>query len=285
MTMSDDFEFRPLDHSPAEIERISALLREVFPHAPYLTPDYLRWLYMENPEGRALGWNAFFDGEMIGHCAGQPLTASLDGAPHRGILLLNTAARRQHMRQNVTRRTSDPMFEEAARQGYSFAIAVGNAFSTKPLLTRFAMVGPLEARIGVGCPARGPRNFTPSFERIWTPETLRWRLSNPERTYAVRARGTDLTVVSPSGRPGTSAILYDGHNAWDMPSSRNRTPDPLHVWLGLDSSIAWRRSAYVRIPDRLRPSPLNLVFKDLTGGALQPDAGRILFRAMDFDPF
>jgi hypothetical protein len=281
----DDYEFRPVEHSGPELREVSDLLRHVFPHAPHLTPAYLRWLYVDNPEGRALGSNAWHQGRLIGHCAGQPLRARVEGETLRGILLVNAAAHPDHVRRNITRRTTDPMFEEAARQGFSFAIAVGNANSTLPLLTRFEMVGPLNARIGAGVPVRAARQAAPSFETVWGDESLRWRLANPERPYSVRTRNGRTVVTAPSGRRGIGAILYDGDGGLSLADAGSRPAGPLKVWLGLDAAVAWARSPFLPIPARLRPSPLNFVFKDLSGRGLHPDPARVVFRGIDFDAF
>jgi hypothetical protein len=279
----EEHEFRPLEHSGAELEQVSALLRRVFPHAPHLTPAYLRWLYVENPEGRALGYNAFHEGRLVGHCAGQPLTARVHGDTLRGVLLVNAAVDPAHVRRNITRRTTDPMFDQAARQGFAFSIAVGNANSTLPLLTRFAMVGPLDARVGVGLPRRRDVEMAPSWERVWSGDAIRWRLGNPERPYSVRCRAGRAAVTAPAGRRGFGALLYDGADGWGLADAGSRPAGPLTVWLGRDPAVDWARSPFVRLPMRLRPSPLNLVFKDLSGGGLHPDPAGVVFRALDFD--
>jgi hypothetical protein len=283
--MADDYDFRRLTHSDAELEEVSALLRRVFPQAPHLTPRYLAWLYRDNPDGAALGHNAYWEGRLVGHCAGQPLVAAVEGKAVRGILLVNAAAEARHLRRNITRRTTDPMFEQAAASGYAFAIAVGNANSTKPLLTRFRMVAPLEARVGLGLPRRRPRDFAPSFERLWSEEALRWRLANPEHGYRVREANDGIAILSPTRRRGVAAVLYDGADASGLTAGEARAPGPLRVWLGLDPAIDWTGSLYLAIPQRWRASPLNVVFKDLSGGSLHPDAARLIFRAIDFDAF
>jgi hypothetical protein len=279
----EEHEFTPLTHSDGEIRQVSQLLRRVFPHAPHLTPAYLRWLYIQNPEGAALGYNAWHEGRLVGHCAGQPLTARVQGQTLRGILLVNAAVEPGHVRRNLTRRTTDPMFHEAARQGFAFSIAVGNANSTLPLLTRFEMVGPLDARVGVGLPRRREQQATPSWERVWSGDAMRWRLANPERPYAVRAREGRAAVTAPAGKPGFGAVLYDGADGWGLADGGGRPAGPLRVWLGRDPAVDWGRSPFVPIPGKLRPSPLNLVFKDLTGRGLHPDAAGVVFRAIDFD--
>ncbi|HEX8525539.1 hypothetical protein, partial [Allosphingosinicella sp.] len=83
---------------------------------------------------------------------------------------------------------------------------------------------------------------------------------------------------------GLGAVLYDGPNQWGM-GEEGTAPGPARLWLGFDPGVDWSRSAYLPIPSRLRPSPLNLVFKDLSGGSLFPDPDRIVFRGIDFDPY
>lgn len=281
----DAYEFRPVEHTGAEIDEVSALLRTVFPHARHLTPAYLRWLYGENPEGPALGFNAFHEGRLVGHCAGQPFAARVEGEPLRGILLVNAAVHPRHVRRNITRRTTDPMFQQAADGGYAFAVAVGNARSTLPLLTRFEMVGPLQARIGVGLPRRRDGAPAPGYARLWSEDALRWRLANPERAYSLRTRGGQTAVTAPAGWPGVGAVLHDGDGLEGLGDGGPPPAGPLRVWLGLDPAVAWARSPFVPVPTRLRPSPLNLMFKDLSGRGLHPDPARVVFRALDFDAY
>jgi hypothetical protein len=49
--------------------------------------------------------------------------------------------------------------------------------------------------------------------------------------------------------------------------------------------IGWRRSAYATLPWKLRPSPLNLIFKSLEPGATRIDRAEVKFDAIDFDAY
>ena len=97
-----------------------------------------------------------------------------------------------------------------------------------------------------------------------------------------RRHGT-MTVTSATGLKGVGSILYDG--PWDAPGGDSAAAGPLRVWLGLDPGIDWARSAFVPIPQRLRPSPLNLLFRDMSGADLLPDPARLVFRGLDFDAY
>ena len=290
--MRTPFETRPDEPSPALIETASAMLRRIFPHAPHLTPAYLSWQYRDNPDGRALTWNGWAGGAMVGHIAGLPLTARMDGVERRGIYFVNAAIDPAFRARGMIQRLANALMKRAAEHGAEFCLAVGNARSTGPLLAGyrdrpgFTPLGQLEARIGLGLPRRKAWSGTPSFERLWSEESLRWRLANPERNYAVRARRERMSVTAPSGRAGIGALLYRGRDFGGIPAG-GRATGPLHVWIGLDPAADWKRSAFLPIPRRLRPSPLNLVYLDLTRERrlAAPDPARILFQAIDFDAF
>lgn len=285
--MSATIEVRRIGFTDAEVAETSAFLRSVFPHAKYLTPAYLRWQYAENPAGPAFGFEARRDGRLIAHFAALPMIAGIEGIARRGALVVNGAVDPAHGGRKVAKETMARLYAEAPDHGFDFLIAVGNANSTGPLLNRWRLVGQLEARIGFGRPRRLVDAPTPSFERLWTDEEIAWRLADPERRSRVCRRGGAIEVKVPSGRPGIAVILYDGPDRWALErrAERERAGAPLRLWIGLDPRIDWSHSRFFPIPQLLRPSPLNLVFKDLSGSSLFPDPARMLFRAIDFDAF
>ncbi|HEX8644301.1 MAG TPA: GNAT family N-acetyltransferase [Allosphingosinicella sp.] len=276
--MPDAYRFALAQFDCADLERISALLRAVFPRARHLSTDYLRWKYIDNPDGEAIACNAFLGAELVGHMAAVPMRARIEGKDQAALFFENGAVAPLHRRRRLQSRISAAMFDEAVRQNYAAAVGTGNKYSTGPLLTRFAMVRPLEARVGFGIPVRRAAPPAPSFERVWSEEALRWRLCNPERRYFVR----NGQVLAASGAPGIAAVLLDESGIADQGGA---APGPLRAWIGLDPGIDWRRSRYVPIPKLLRRSPLNLVFRDMTGGGTVPDPDRFVFRAIDFDPW
>jgi hypothetical protein len=281
--MSDGYRFELLRLDAEEYARVSGLLRLVFPRARHLTPLYLQWLFAGNPDGVAVGCNAYLGRDLVGHMAAIPFQARMEGEMRPGLYTMNGAVHPDHRGRRLQSGISAAIFEEGLRRGFDYCFATGNKWSTGPLLTRFRMLRPLDARIGLGWPRRGEPPARPSFERLWSEEALRWRLANPEARYRVERRGGGLAVSAPAGLPGLGAILYLGPGAAE-PAAGPRA-GPVHAWIGLDPSIDWRRSAFLPIPMRLRPSPLNLVYKDLRGGDFVPDPDRLVFQALDMDAF
>jgi GNAT superfamily N-acetyltransferase len=282
--MTDEYRLEPLGPDPAALDSVSLMLRRVFPKARHLTPRYLAWQYAANPDGGAVAYSAFAGDVLVGHLAGMAMVARIEGETRRGLLLLNSAVHRQHRRRGLMSRLSEAIFEEGAKRGFAFSISTGNRYSSKPLLTRYRQIGLLEARVGIGWPKRGGQIADPSFARIWSEEALRWRLANPEGRYAVHRHEHGIAVSAGGGLPGIGALLYQGPGDARF-AQGGSLHGPLRLWLGLDPGIAWNRSAFLPIPQWLRPSPLNLFFRDLTGGGFAPDPSRLIFQALDFDAY
>ncbi|NIR58836.1 MAG: hypothetical protein GWO02_04610, partial [Gammaproteobacteria bacterium] len=94
----------------------------------------------------------------------------------------------------------------------------------------------------------------------WDAETLRWRLENPAASYRLRRHGDRVQVYARSGRPGIDVALGEVDGGL-VGESVGRAPGPLRIWLGVDPRRNWSRAPYWNLPPRLRPAPLNVLFK------------------------
>jgi GNAT superfamily N-acetyltransferase len=284
-------DIRQIDLAEASLQSYHRLLTEVFPTAAaQFTPAYLTWQYVKNPAGPAVGFNAFAGDTLAAHYVTLPIQARLDGRECKGLLSLNTATHPQHQGKGLFTKLAEATYQYAASQGYELVVGVANANST-PGFTRklgFQLVAPLEARLGLGpLPASEP-GFTPEFEVQWNRELLGWRLANPSRSYRLHRRGESVRVEAPTGKAGIQAILGDFPQAFSPTALERTAPpalNPVRLWLGIDPSRRFARSLYRSIPERLRPSPLNLIYRDLTGKRPSLDVSRLRFRALDFDAY
>jgi GNAT superfamily N-acetyltransferase len=285
------YDLRQIALDEASLQQYHRLLTEVFPAASaQFTLDYLTWQYLKNPAGQAVGFNAFAGETLAAHYVTLPIKARLDGRECKGLLSLNTATHPQHQGKGLFTKLAEATYQYAASQGYALVVGVANANST-PGFTRklgFQLVAPLEARLGLGpVPDTSPR-FTPDFEVLWDREQLAWRLANPSRSYRLRRSGGSVRVEAPTGKYGIQAILGDFPEAL-CPRALERTAppslNPVRLWLGIDPSRRFQRSLYPPLPDRLRPSPLNLIYRDLTGQRPSLDVSRLRFRSLDFDAY
>jgi GNAT superfamily N-acetyltransferase len=286
--MTGEYETRALDLSDKGLLECARLLDRVFPHASHLTKEYLDWQYVQNPDGRAIGFNAYQRDVLAAHYVTIPVCARIGGNRHPGVLSLNTATHPEHQGKKLFTLLAEKTYDSAAAAGYDFVVGVANANST-PGFTRklgFQLVGALEARLGIGRPPRESPEEAADFERVWDGASLAWRLSNPSKVYHLRAERSRFRVEAATERPGIKAFMGDFERDLEPAGTRGGSFGfrPVTLWIGIDPFVRWSRSLYFDIPRRFRRSPLNLIFKPLAK-ALELRREQVRFRALDFDPY
>ncbi len=285
--MADDgYELRALDLDTPGIAALAGLLRVVYPGSTQFTEAMLRWQYVENPHGTAVGFNAWKDGALAAHYVTVPMRARVHGVEEKGLLSLNTATHPDHQGKGLFTRLATATYADGAANGSGFVIGVANANSTHGFTRKlgFQPVSSLDAMIGMG-PLAFQHQVDAQYEAIWSPEALRWRLAHPAHRYRVK-RTMDLDLVlSERSRLGARYILAALPRGAIAEGSLQPHGGgvPFKIWIGKDAAMRWRGRPYLNIPMRFRPSPLNLIFKDLTGHDRTLDAERVRFQAIDFD--
>ncbi len=282
----DKYDLQPIELGSAALGPVAALLRTAFPHALHFTEAVLGWQYLENPVGAAVGFNAWYEAALAGHYVALPMVALVNGNRERGLLSLNTATHPAHQGKGLFTQLAKATYEQATRDGYGFVVGVANANSTPGFLGKlgFHLVSPLRAMIGAGSLPVSKASAPALFEPLWDSASLGWRLSHPAHTYTCKRCKSGTMVVSERRQFGARYILGlldPGTLPESLPVERGSVTGKM--WIGLDPGMDWRGRAYVNIPMRFRPSPLNLIFKDLTGAGRFLDPAKVRFEAIDFD--
>lgn len=284
-------DFRPTEVSQSRLDSYAGLFQQCFPAATQLNPAYLKWLYADNPAGGVIGFDAW-DGETLAaHYVCIPAMAIVNGRPDRVLLSLNTATHPGFQGKGLFTKLAELTYGKGADEGYAAVYGVANANSTPGFLRKlgFTLVSPLDAKVGLGRISGKGGGATADagcgFKRIWEPATLAWRISNPERRYRLVSCG-DATV---GAQASTGKI---GLVAWaEIPDRAaaglrvGRGSPALRLHLGLRPSDDRSAGVWFDVPGRLRPSPLNLIFKSLRDGTETLDANRVTLGQLDFDAF
>jgi hypothetical protein len=175
-------------------------------------------------------------------------------------------------------------------EGCTFIIGIANRNSTPAYVKgrQMELSTTLDARLGPGMPdgEKVPEEYC-DFRVLWDEESLRWRLKKRGGRYWQRVKKRQSTLFAPSGKPGIKIVMGDFSysDVGDALPLRAYTGMPLNLWIGKDPSIRWGRSPFIPIPDWLKPSPLDFLFKDLSGQSRSLRNKRIFFQCIDFDAF
>ncbi|MBP6389432.1 MAG: GNAT family N-acetyltransferase [Flavobacteriales bacterium] len=280
-----EYDLRPLDLSTEGLAKVTALLRLVFPHAAHYSEALLRWQYVDNPDGPAVGYNAWADKELAAHYVTIPMRAQVDGREERGLLSLNTATAPTHQGKGLFTRLAEATYRTGAEQGFGFVVGVANANSTHGFTKKlgFQLVSPLRAMVGIGSLPLRPDDGNVQFAPMHSEAKLRWRTAHPAHTYTLAAEPGKWSILSPKKMKGARFLLAAGLGDAPHLLLQKENPPALKAWIGLDPLMAWTTSAYLNVPMRLRPSPLNMIFKDLSGAGRKLNASKVRMEAIDFD--
>ncbi len=263
----------------AKIEDYICLFDLAYGRNDKLTAAYLRWLYEDNPHGPAVGFDAYFDGELAAHYVTIPRVYSVGEEKVLGLLSVNTATHPNHQRKGLFSRLAAATFERAAHEGYQYILGVANAQSIHGFVNKleFEHLGQIGLAVWRQPPSVAPGYAHLHMGRDW----LRWRLSNPSADYFFTRGGDEEVIVNT--RRGR-AVFSLGRADRSLLS-------------GCIETTAWRRGPRLTtltplypktgkgpfLPERLMPSPWHIILRRMGPGL---DAmSKIHFDGLSMDTF
>lgn len=281
---------KPIQFDDNSLNSYSALFARCFPPSPKFELEGLKWLYTRNPAGNAVGFDAWEGEELAAHYVCIPTAVSYAGKPARMLLSLNTATHPSFQGRGLFTKLAQATYDAAAEQGFEAVHGVANANST-PGFTRklgFSLVQPLEARVGIGRLDVDARRLAENakFQRIWTTEHLNWRCANPVNRITQRFRnGSSEFFAAAKGRFLPAYAQLENAGQATNVSADSSGASPLRLFLGLYPQGVCDYKRYMSIPQKLRPSPLNFIFRPLAGSLPPLEAGTVAFSFLDFDAY
>ncbi len=281
-------EVRPIDLSPKGIEQTCELLNVVYPHAAHYDTTYLERLFNQNPVGPTLGFSAFDGDELVAHYLMLPIRARVFGEEEIGIWPFQLATRPGFRGKGLFSELNERCFEASRERGYGYLAGVGNQNSTPIFVGKwgFQMICALDVKLGLGPLPPSRKQDDLELVRIWDEASIAWRLNHPAQPYAIETRNGRGHLYAPTERYGVQVEVGSFDLALlpeDLP--RYAPPHPLRLWIGVDPSRDWSRSLYFNIPVRFRPSPLYLLFYDLTDKQRHFQPERVKYDIFDFDAY
>jgi hypothetical protein len=296
------------------VKETAELLHEVFPDdLKFSNPKFLSWLYSSSPSGEVIESNVDDEQGRIGHYAVVPQRWHYQGGSILVALSLNTAVSERARGLGLFTRLAAETYEAAASKNVRFVVGVANANSTPGFVRKlgFTLLESLDSRVVAGFAVRRPRELdihneaevrsfldenaaaisAESFERVWDYAEFSWRVDNPAASYRMHVIENCLVVSCRTKQFGlpVSVILkvFVGREA--------RQPDLFRIGVALNRAMRTVVSVYgghnnrvrtrgLRIPARFRPSPLNLIVRNLdTDSTVTPRPTVMEF--LDFDAY
>jgi GNAT superfamily N-acetyltransferase len=265
------------------------LFKECFPSAAHFSIDYLNWLYLHNPDGKVVGFNAFSGEVLAGHYACIPVMLNIEGDKTKGLLSLNTAVHPSFQGQGLFTTLAEKTYEYAAKNGFSCVYGVANAQSTPGFLRKlgFQNVAKLSAKLGFLDMTldRELCDKSVTFYREWSQQTLEWRKNNPSNplSFCSDFKGFSCFTGPTNYKLVRAYAPIYGNASCGVNGARSGYG--LKLYIGLLPNGTCNYKSYLDIPEKLKPSPLNFIYKNLGSSAKFLDPSSIMLGFHDFDVF
>jgi hypothetical protein len=283
--------FAPIKYDQHSLNNYSSLFSACFPNAAKFNFEYLNWLYCNNPNGKAIGFDAWDGDQLAAHYVCIPSVFNISGQKLKLLLSLNTATHPKYQGKGLFTRLAEMTYIAAANTGFDGIYGVANANSTPGFVKKlgFQLIAPLEAKVGFGKLHIDLKNSNDSnlFQRIWTHRDLKWRCSNPNNTiYSKQESGCiEFSANAICGRFLPAYAELSALDFSDIETLLRRAIFPMRLYIGLTPTGSCSYKNYYNIPQRFRPSPLNFIYRALSQNTMVPEYGKINISFLDFDAY
>ena len=276
-----EYEFIQTSINENKIKEYAQLLSSVFEKSKKFSFDFLHWQYALNPNGPVVGFDAYANETLAAHYVTIPVVYTINGSIVKGLLSLNTATHPQHQGKGLFTQLASKTYELGEKLGYKFVIGIANQNSTHGFLKKlgFYLVSPLDVKIGIGH-ITANTNCNYKIKPIWTNESIDWRLKCPSSTYFYNK----MSIYSKTDNPIIFSKLIELPKNSTIKHLERKSILPLKLWIGLFKDIR-TKGLFLNLPDRFKPSPLNLIFKNLSYELAQFKKEDICFELIDFDAY
>jgi GNAT superfamily N-acetyltransferase len=292
--MNQDIVFARAGAQSDDLQQHVSLFTQTFPGASVADQAYLEWLYRDNPDGEMIGFNALVGDKTVATYVCVPIVFALDGARAKALLSLNTATAPDFQGRGLFTRLAEQTYATAQLEGFAAVVGVANQNSIGGFVRKlgFQDVGGLDVRLSPGLlpkidPAHAER--TARFQRLWSRESLQWRLSNPaNRLRATPGAGGATRVLGRTQNPLVAVetdLSLDFGDGFAGAVSPSPWWPPMRMSIGLTPEGCSGRGWAIDLPERFKPSPLRLIYRNLNQSGDRLDKDAVLFRFIDFDAF
>ena len=311
---------------PDVVDKVKKLLSEIFHDPKFRSRDYLYWLYWGGPDGPACQQNLEFGGRCRAHYCLVPQKFANQGHTIPFGYSLNLAVGKELRGKGVFIDLATKAHAKAVKKrSVDAVITVANANSTPGFLRRlgFQLVAQLPVRIGLRPYASHSgilsHEVNPAFlesrafeticrridfsggggwQQRWSQDRLKWRLSSPAGRYVMHV-GQHIVAITTGKRAAGLPIaivlrvfpMHEGADADDrsrdlktLLAAMCRAHGAfLYLYAGLNRQV---RVPGISVPRKILPSPLNLLYRPLTGQAPAKEAFEpAVYEFLDFDVY
>jgi len=248
---------------------------------------YLDWLYVKNPMGSYIGADVFDNSKLVGQLGGIPMNFKFYNRHIKTLVLLNTCIDRKYRGGRLFYNLANNLQKILIEKDYDLLIGIGNKIATPAWIRSIKLryLCQLQTFIGLNDFLKVQnKNYKYNIFTDWNKDLIKWRCSNPNNKTGVVNFQNHQFVYSKTPYPFVkiySPLLFN--NIPNEHIKREKKNINLKVFIGLSNEID-KSFLFRKIPEYLKPSPLNFLYKFLKKD-YHIKQNEIFFSYLDFDAF
>lgn len=248
--------------------------------------NYLNWLYKKNPLGDYVGIDAFHNNNLIGQIGGIPYNFKFKNNILKTLVSINICVDENYRGKKIFLNLSKKLEIHLRKKNYELLIAIGNIQATPAWIKSIQMkyLCHLDAFIGF-------KDFSKIQISIkdynlfvdWDHQMINWRCSNPLNETKMIKQNSRGLILSNTKIPFTKVYAPHPFKAKSQFLKNIKDNNNLKMFIGLSNEI--NDSFFFRkIPEYLKPSPLNFLYKFLNQN-YDLKKEEVFLTYLDFDAF
>ncbi len=270
------------------ISRYVNLYRKCFKNYPIKKNEkYFQWLYSKNPIGNFIGIDAIENNLEIGQVGGIPYEFNYKGKKIKILQSINVCVDQNYRGKKLFYEMATRLEQYAKEENYTFIIAIANKMATPAWQHSISMKLLSKLNVLIGYGDLGLKNLQlhdNNFFSLWNKDRIVWRKSNPYNKVLINSE-KKIKFVSPSVLSIFQVFSYLKDNNYDLIFDKKKINLFLpSLFIGLIPEYD-NKNLFFSIPDILKPSPLNFLYKDVSGNNNNIDEKKCFFSYLDFDAY
>ena len=262
------YEFKEV--TKEDIPKILKLFSESYPNESKFSKDYLLWQYFKNPNGKVIGYNAWYDNEIAAHYSVIPTVFEKKNVIYNACQSLNTATSPYHQHKGLFTKLANLTYDKASMKGYDFVYASANNNSIGGFLEKldFELLG----RIGIFFGYYGNTIDHECLKQKYSDKASLWRLNKPGSKYYICKDGIYV-------KKKLVWIKIQNYNYKGEQNKKNLVASPL---LYLRPFFGNEKFIGIKAPEFIKPSPWYLIVKKLKKNI---EINNLKFEGINMDTF
>lgn len=276
--------------STNKIDRYVKLYRRCFAKYPIKKNEiYFEWLYKKNPLGEFIGIDAvdLNSGEEIGQVGGVPYEFNYNGKKIKVLQSINVCVDTRYRGKKLFKEMASRLEEYAKSENYSLIIAIANKLATPAWQNSIGLkfLTQLDVLLGYGDLGLNNLNLNNSiFTSIWNQKRIEWRKNNPSNSVNIYKQ-KKIRLSSPSVM--SIFKVFSLIECENLSINYNKAKFNFflpNLFIGLVPPNS-NSSIYFKIPEVLKPSPLNFLYKNINDENIEIKKDECFFSYLDFDAY